>query len=108
MSEYHDRHTVSRLIGAAPGYVGFEEGGQLTEAVRRRRESSVSCEVHPRLTTRSTAYAVINLDEVEKAHRDVSNILLQVLDEGRLTDSSGRQGLCPANMSSSHSRADSS
>ncbi|CED82189.1 p-loop containing nucleoside triphosphate hydrolase protein [Phaffia rhodozyma] len=73
MSEYHDRHTVSRLIGAAPGYVGFEEGGQLTEAVRRR------------------PYAVINLDEVEKAHRDVSNILLQVLDEGRLTDSSGRE-----------------
>ncbi|KAL7416887.1 P-loop containing nucleoside triphosphate hydrolase protein [Mrakia frigida] len=72
MSEYHDRHTVSRLIGAAPGYVGYEEGGQLTEAVRRR------------------PYAVINLDEVEKAHRDVSNILLQVLDEGKLTDSTGR------------------
>ena len=72
MSEYHDRHTVSRLIGAAPGYVGYEEGGQLTEAVRRR------------------PYAVINLDEVEKAHREVSNILLQVLDEGKLTDSSGR------------------
>ncbi|KAG6333451.1 hypothetical protein ID866_5641 [Astraeus odoratus] len=73
MSEYHDRHTISRLIGAAPGYVGFEEGGQLTEAVRRR------------------PYAVILLDELEKAHKDVSMILLQILDEGSLTDSQGRK-----------------
>ncbi|KAH8102550.1 P-loop containing nucleoside triphosphate hydrolase protein [Cristinia sonorae] len=73
MSEYHDRHTVSRLIGAAPGYVGFEEGGQLTEAVRRK------------------PYAVILLDELEKAHKDVAMILLQILDEGSLTDSQGRK-----------------
>ncbi|TFY76866.1 hypothetical protein EWM64_g7147 [Hericium alpestre] len=73
MSEYHDRHTMSRLIGAAPGYVGFEEGGQLTEAVRRR------------------PYAVILLDELEKAHKDVSMILLQILDEGSITDSQGRK-----------------
>ncbi|KAF8550739.1 P-loop containing nucleoside triphosphate hydrolase protein [Imleria badia] len=73
MSEYHDRHTISRLIGAAPGYVGFEEGGQLTEAVRRR------------------PYAVILLDELEKAHKDVAMILLQILDEGSLTDSQGRK-----------------
>ncbi|KZT32879.1 P-loop containing nucleoside triphosphate hydrolase protein [Sistotremastrum suecicum HHB10207 ss-3] len=73
MSEYHDRHTISRLIGAAPGYVGYEEGGQLTEAVRRR------------------PYAVILLDELEKAHKDVSLLLLQILDEGSLTDSSGRK-----------------
>ncbi|KAI0080314.1 P-loop containing nucleoside triphosphate hydrolase protein [Panus rudis PR-1116 ss-1] len=73
MSEYHDRHTVSRLIGAAPGYVGFEEGGQLTEAVRRK------------------PYAVILLDELEKAHKDVAMILLQILDEGTLTDSQGRK-----------------
>ncbi|KAJ8084861.1 chaperone ATPase hsp78 [Marasmius tenuissimus] len=73
MSEYHDRHTISRLIGAAPGYVGFEEGGQLTEAVRRK------------------PYAVILLDELEKAHKDVSMILLQILDEGSLTDSQGRK-----------------
>ncbi|KXN84144.1 Heat shock protein 78, mitochondrial [Leucoagaricus sp. SymC.cos] len=73
MSEYHDRHTISRLIGAAPGYVGFEEGGQLTEAVRRK------------------PYAVILLDELEKAHKDVSLILLQLLDEGTLTDSQGRK-----------------
>ncbi|KAI5987742.1 P-loop containing nucleoside triphosphate hydrolase protein [Pisolithus orientalis] len=73
MSEFHDRHTVSRLIGAAPGYVGFEEGGQLTEAVRRK------------------PYAVILLDELEKAHKDVSMILLQILDEGSLTDSQGRK-----------------
>ncbi|KAI0788653.1 P-loop containing nucleoside triphosphate hydrolase protein [Abortiporus biennis] len=71
MSEYHDRHTISRLIGAAPGYVGFEEGGQLTEAVRRK------------------PYAVILLDELEKAHKDVAMILLQILDEGSLTDSQG-------------------
>ncbi|XP_006461661.1 hypothetical protein AGABI2DRAFT_185786 [Agaricus bisporus var. bisporus H97] len=73
MSEFHDRHTISRLIGAAPGYVGFEEGGQLTEAVRRK------------------PYAVILLDELEKAHKDVSMILLQLLDEGTLTDSQGRK-----------------
>jgi ATP-dependent Clp protease ATP-binding subunit ClpB len=72
MSEYMERHTVSRLIGAPPGYVGYEEGGRLTEAVRRR------------------PYSVILLDEMEKAHRDVFNILLQVLDDGRLTDSHGR------------------
>ncbi len=72
MSEYMEKHAVSRLIGAPPGYVGFEEGGQLTEAVRRR------------------PYAVILLDEIEKAHPDVFNVLLQVLDEGRLTDGQGR------------------
>ncbi len=72
MSEYQERHAVSRLIGAPPGYVGYDEGGQLTEAVRRR------------------AYSVILLDEIEKAHPDVFNILLQVLDDGRLTDNKGR------------------
>ena len=72
MSEYQERHAVSRLIGAPPGYVGYEEGGQLTEAVRRK------------------PYSVILLDEIEKAHPDTFNILLQVLDEGRLTDSKGR------------------
>lgn len=72
MSEYMEKHSVSRLVGAPPGYVGYEEGGQLTEAVRRR------------------PYSVILLDEVEKAHRDVFNILLQVLDDGRLTDGQGR------------------
>ena len=72
MSEYMERHTVSRLVGAPPGYVGHEEGGQLTEAVRRK------------------PYAVILFDEVEKAHRDVFNVLLQVLDDGRITDSQGR------------------
>jgi ATP-dependent Clp protease ATP-binding subunit ClpB len=72
MSEYHDKHTVSRLIGAPPGYVGFDEGGQLTEPVRRR------------------PYSVILFDEVEKAHPDVWNTLLQVLDDGRLTDGQGR------------------
>ncbi len=72
MSEYQERHTVSRLVGAPPGYVGYEEGGQLTEAVRRR------------------PYSVILLDELEKAHTDVFNILLQVLDDGRLTDGHGR------------------
>ena len=71
MSEFMERHTVSRLIGAPPGYVGYEEGGRLTEAIRRR------------------PYAVILLDEIEKAHRDVFNILLQVLDDGRLSDSHG-------------------
>jgi ATP-dependent Clp protease ATP-binding subunit ClpB len=72
MSEYQERHSVSRLIGAPPGYVGYDEGGQLTEAVRRK------------------PYSVILLDEIEKAHPDVFNILLQVLDEGRLTDNKGR------------------
>ncbi|MEZ4702846.1 MAG: ATP-dependent chaperone ClpB [Rhodothermales bacterium] len=72
MSEYQERHTVSRLIGAPPGYVGHEEGGQLTEAVRRR------------------PYSVVLLDEIEKAHPEVFNILLQVLDDGRLTDNKGR------------------
>jgi len=72
MSEYMEKHTVSRLIGAPPGYVGFEEGGQLTESIRRR------------------PYAVILLDEIEKAHHEVFNILLQVLDDGRLTDGQGR------------------
>jgi ATP-dependent Clp protease ATP-binding subunit ClpB len=72
MSEYMEKHSVSRLVGAPPGYVGYEEGGQLTEAVRRR------------------PYSVVLLDEIEKAHPDVFNILLQVLDEGRLTDGQGR------------------
>ena len=72
MSEYQERHSVSRLVGAPPGYVGYDEGGQLTEAVRRK------------------PYSVILLDEIEKAHPDVFNILLQVLDDGRLTDSKGR------------------
>ena len=72
MSEYQERHTVSRLVGAPPGYVGYEESGQLTEAVRRK------------------PYAVVLLDEIEKAHSDVFNILLQVLDDGRLTDNKGR------------------
>jgi ATP-dependent Clp protease ATP-binding subunit ClpB len=72
MSEYMERHTVSRLIGAPPGYVGYEEGGQLTEAVRRK------------------PYSVILFDEIEKAHHDVFNVLLQILDDGRLTDAQGR------------------
>jgi ATP-dependent Clp protease ATP-binding subunit ClpB len=72
MSEYQEAHSVSRLIGAPPGYVGYDEGGQLTEAVRRK------------------PYSVILLDEIEKAHPDVFNILLQVLDDGRLTDNKGR------------------
>jgi ATP-dependent Clp protease ATP-binding subunit ClpB len=72
MSEYQERHAVSRLVGAPPGYVGYEEGGQLTEAVRRK------------------PYSVVLLDEIEKAHPDVFNILLQVLDDGRLTDNKGR------------------
>ena len=71
MSEFMEKHTVARLIGAPPGYVGYEEGGRLTEAVRRR------------------PYSVVLLDEIEKAHRDVFNVLLQVLDDGRLTDSLG-------------------
>ncbi len=72
MSEYGERHNVARLIGAPPGYVGYEEGGRLTEAIRRR------------------PYSVVLLDEIEKAHRDVFNVLLQVLDDGRLTDGQGR------------------
>ncbi|TXT30307.1 MAG: ATP-dependent Clp protease ATP-binding subunit ClpB, partial [Chitinophagaceae bacterium] len=72
MSEYQEKHSVSRLVGAPPGYVGYDEGGQLTEAVRRK------------------PYSVILLDEIEKAHPDVWNILLQVLDDGRLTDNKGR------------------
>ena len=72
MSEYQERHTVARMLGAPPGYVGYEEGGQLTEAVRRRK------------------YAVVLLDEIEKAHPDVFNVLLQLLDDGRLTDGQGR------------------
>jgi ATP-dependent Clp protease ATP-binding subunit ClpC len=72
MSEFQERHTVSRLVGAPPGYVGYEEAGQLTEAVRRR------------------PYSVVLLDEIEKAHPDVFNILLQILDDGRLTDGQGR------------------
>jgi ATP-dependent Clp protease ATP-binding subunit ClpB len=72
MSEYQEKHTVSRLVGAPPGYIGYDEGGQLTEAVRR----------HP--------YSVVLLDEIEKAHPDVWSVLLQVLDDGRLTDAQGR------------------
>jgi ATP-dependent Clp protease ATP-binding subunit ClpB len=72
MSEYMEKHTVARLIGAPPGYIGYEEGGQLTEAVRRR------------------PYSVVLFDEVEKAHHDVFNVLLQVLDDGRITDGQGR------------------
>jgi ATP-dependent Clp protease ATP-binding subunit ClpB len=72
MSEYMEKHAVARLIGAPPGYIGYEEGGQLTEAVRRK------------------PYAVVLFDEIEKAHGDVFNVLLQILDDGRLTDSQGR------------------
>jgi ATP-dependent Clp protease ATP-binding subunit ClpB len=72
MSEYQERHTVARLIGAPPGYIGYDEGGQLTEAVRRR------------------PYSVVLLDEIEKAHAEVFDVLLQVLDDGRLTDGQGR------------------
>src|SRR5213082_997922 len=72
MSEYQERHTVARLVGAPPGYVGYEEGGQLTEAVRRR------------------PYCVVLLDEIEKAHNEVFDVLLQILDDGRLTDGQGR------------------
>ena len=72
MSEYVEKHAVARLIGAPPGYVGYEEGGQLTEAVRRK------------------PYSVVLFDEIEKAHHDVFNVLLQILDDGRLTDSQGR------------------
>ena len=73
MSEFMEKHSVARLVGAPPGYVGFDEGGQLTEAVRRR------------------SYSVILLDEIEKAHPDVLNILLQVFEDGHLTDSKGRK-----------------
>ena len=76
MSEYMEKHTVSKLIGSPPGYIGYDEGGQLTEAIRRR------------------PYAVVLLDEIEKAHHDVFNILLQIFDEGRLTDSKGRRVNC--------------
>jgi ATP-dependent Clp protease ATP-binding subunit ClpB len=72
MSEYQEKHSVSRLVGAPPGYIGYDEGGQLTEAVRRK------------------PYSIVLLDEIEKAHPDVFNILLQVLDDGRLTDNKGR------------------
>jgi ATP-dependent Clp protease ATP-binding subunit ClpB len=72
MSEYMEAHTVSRLVGAPPGYVGYDEGGQLTEAVRRN------------------PYSIVLFDEIEKAHKDVLNILLQILDDGRITDSQGR------------------
>ncbi|MCP4656712.1 MAG: AAA domain-containing protein, partial [bacterium] len=72
MSEYMEKHTVSRLVGAPPGYVGYDEGGQLTEAVRRK------------------PYSVVLFDEIEKAHHDVFNVLLQILDDGRLTDAQGR------------------
>src|SRR4026209_2626978 len=73
MSEFMDAHSVSRLVGAPPGYVGFDEGGQLTEAVRRK------------------SYSVVLLDEIEKAHPEVFNILLQIMDDGRLTDAKGRK-----------------
>src|SRR5262249_44457515 len=76
MSEYMEKHSISKLIGSPPGYVGYEEGGQLTEALRRR------------------PYSVVLLDEIEKAHPDVFNILLQVFDDGRLTDSKGRVVNC--------------
>jgi ATP-dependent Clp protease ATP-binding subunit ClpB len=72
MSEYQERHTVARLLGAPPGYIGYDEGGQLTEAVRRR------------------PYCVVLLDEIEKAHNEVFDVLLQILDDGRLTDGQGR------------------
>src|SRR5690606_18627273 len=72
MSEYQERHSVSRLIGAPPGYIGYDEGGQLTEAVRHK------------------PYSVVLLDEIEKAHPDLFNLLLQLLDDGRLTDNKGR------------------
>jgi ATP-dependent Clp protease ATP-binding subunit ClpB len=72
MSEYQEKHTVARLLGAPPGYVGYDEGGQLTEAIRRR------------------PYSVVLFDEIEKAHPDVFNVLLQILDDGRLTDGQGR------------------
>ena len=73
MSEFMERHSVARLVGAPPGYIGYEEGGQLTEAVRRK------------------SYSVVLLDEIEKAHPEVFNILLQIMDDGRLTDAKGRK-----------------
>ena len=72
MSEYMESHSVSRLIGAPPGYVGYDEGGQLTESVRRK------------------PYSIVLFDEIEKAHSDIFNLLLQILDDGRLTDNQGR------------------
>src|SRR5438270_753693 len=87
MSEYSEKHSVARLVGAPPGYIGYDQGGQLTEAVRRR------------------PYSVVLLDEVEKAHSDVFDVLLQVLDDGRLTDGQGRtrcDGWCsPRSVTSS-------
>ena len=77
MSEYMEKHSMSRLVGSPPGYVGYDEGGQLTEAVRRK------------------PYSVLLLDEIEKAHPDVFNILLQILEDGRLTDAQGAQGRLP-------------
>ena len=74
MSEYMEKHTVSKLIGSPPGYVGYDEAGQLTEKIRRR------------------PYSVVLFDEIEKAHPDVLNVLLQVLDDGRITDAQGRGG----------------
>ena len=95
MSEFMEKHSVSRLIGAPPGYVGYDEGGQLTEAVRRK------------------PYSVLLLDEVEKAHPDVFNVLLQVLDDGRLTDGQGRTVdfkntviVMTSNLGSQHDHAD--
>ena len=73
MSEYMEKHSVSRLVGSPPGYIGYDEGGQLTEAVRRK------------------PYSVVLLDEIEKAHPDVFNILLQILEDGKLTDAQGRK-----------------
>ncbi len=97
MSEYMEKHSVSRLIGAPPGYVGYDEGGQLTEAIRRR------------------PYSVILLDEIEKAHSDVFNVLLQVMDDGRLTDGQGRSVdfsntvlIMTSNLGSQHIEATSS
>ena len=82
MSEYQEKHTVSRMIGAPPGYVGYEESGQLTEAVRRR------------------PYSVVLFDEIEKAHPEVLNVLLQLLDDGRLTDGKGRPWTSRTSLSS--------
>ena len=92
MSEYMEKHSVSRLIGAPPGYVGYDEGGQLTEAVRRPPPGYVGYDEGGQLTeaVRRRPYSVILLDEIEKAHRDVFNVLLQILDDGRLTDGKGR------------------
>jgi ATP-dependent Clp protease ATP-binding subunit ClpA len=109
MSEYMEKHSVARLIGAPPGYVGYEEGGRLTEAVRRRPYqvgsiTHVASANHfsPRMCYQtltflfhffrsSSPYQLVLLDEIEKAHKDVANVLLQVMDEGHLTDSQGRK-----------------